>query len=392
MFEAGLVFSAISIIAVMVCISLSLYVLIRNPHLKSSRVFVLLTLMAILTDLTDFFMITASDEGTALAFARPTIFFSTITVATMLYLTSFLPYERKGSWLVRHKREFTLIIVFTAVVPTMLVSTVAEDKYGWWVSTGLPMVWWFVVIYAYFFVGAIILARLYLTESMEGTRRRIAILTAGMVIPFFLGLMVALIKAYEPSAPPLFSATILASSLTFAYGIFRQKLFILEPAQENLRAVKEAPIVEPRHSVLVKAKSGDLAYQMFVNELASGGQGLLITRKHPDQVKEAYGLMNTPILWLTHKPGPDSIDPANISVLQHTTLKFLQRGNGPVILIDGLEHLASYNRLEKVLPFVFELRDATIVSESKLIIALDPETLASRDLSLLERDLDIISE
>ena len=347
--------------------------------------------MATLTGLADFLMITALDEGTALAFARPTIFFSTLAVAMMLYLTSYLPYEREGSWLVQHKREFAIFAIFTAVVPAALVSTVTEDQYGWWVSAGLPMAWWFVAIYAFFFAGAIILGRLYRKERLEEMRGRIALLTIGMVIPSFSGLIVILFKVFEQRAPPLLSSTILASSLGFAYGIYRQRLFILEPAKENLRADYNVPTVEPRHSVLVEAKMGNLAYRMFVNELASGGQGLLITRMHPDKVREAYGLRNTPILWLTNNPGPDSIDPASISVLQHTTLKFLQRDNDAIILLDGLEYLLSYNRLEKVLPFVFELRDAAIVSGSKLIITLDPKTLGNKALRLLERDLDVIN-
>jgi hypothetical protein len=273
-------------------------------------------------------------------------------------------------------------------VPAVLVGPLAKDQYGWWFSAGLSRAWWWIADYIFYFAGLIILTRLYRREQREDLRHRIAFLIVGTGIPFFCGLLLTPLKMSGQSVPPLLPLIILGSSTCFAYGIYRQKFFALEPVQENLLTDKGVPSVEPGCSVLVKAKGGDLAYRMFVNEIAMGGQGLLITRLHPDQVGEVYGLRNTPMIWLATKPGPDSLGPASISVLRHTTEKFLERGIGSIILLDGLEYLSTYNSLERVLPFVYGLRDAVMVSGSKLIVTVDPETMGDRELRLLERDLD----
>ncbi len=391
MSEGSLLLSVVSIIATIACFAIGLYVLVRNPFMKSSKLFFLLVALAAMTSMAVFLMISASDEGTALLFARPVIFFSTLTGGMLLFLTSYLPYEREETWLVRHKRGFWALTILIAIVPAVLVSSVAENQYGWWLSAGLSRAWWWVADYTFYLVGLIILTRLYRREGREDLRRRIALLMVGTGIPFISGLLIVPFKINGQSIPPLLPLIILSSSICFAYGIYRQKFFALEPVQENLRTDIRVPSVEPGLGVLVKTKGGDMAYRMFVNEIASGGQGLLVTRVHPDQVGEAYGLRNTPIIWLASKPGPTSIGPASLSVLRHTTEKFLERGVGSVILLDGLEYLSAYNNLDRVLPFVFGLRDAAMASGSKLIVTVDPETLMGRELRLLERELEPIN-
>jgi hypothetical protein len=388
MYDFGLLFLAVSIIATIACSSLGLHVLIKNPYLKSTRLFILLTALATLSGLAALLMITAPDESTARFFARPAIFFSTLAGAMLLFLTSYLPYAREGTWLVSHRREFWVLTFFLALVPAVLVSPLNKDQYGWWFSAGLSRAWWWVADYAYYFVGLVILTQLYRRERMEEMKSRISLLIVGTAIPFFSGLLIVPLKLNGQSLPPLLPLIILISSICFAYGIYRQKFFTFEPVREVLRADDHVPSIKQGRGVLVKAKGGDLAYRMFVNELALGGQGLLITRLHPNMVGEAYGLRNTPIIWLATKPGPDSIDPGSISMLRHTTEKFLEKGNNSIILLDGLEFLSIYNSLERVFPFVFGLRDAAVVSGSKFIVTVDPETLLDRELGLLERELD----
>lgn len=392
MFEGGQIVAVISILAAMTCLSLGAYVLFKNPHLMSSKIFGLLASIATLTGLADFLIITAPDGGTALAFARPLIFLSTLLSATMLYMTSYLPYERERSWLVRHRRGFAAVAIVIALVPAVTIGTVAQDQYGWWISASLPMVWWYAVIYSFYFAGIIILARRYRKEEREDVKRLILPPAAGIGVPILSAAVVVLIQASGSEVPPMLSLTILATSVCFVYGIFRQKLFILKPAEERPQTVGSVPAVGPGRGVLVETKIDTLAYRMFINELASGSPGLLITRKHPQLVREQHELQDTPILWLTTKPGPDSIDPTSISLLLHTTVKFLQRGKGSVILLDGLEYLGSYTRPGEVMQFIYGLKDAAIVNGSKLIITVDPETMGERELSLLEREMELIKQ
>jgi hypothetical protein len=387
--EGGLAFSLVSIIAAIACLSLCTYVLFKNPHLKSSKIFIFLTIMGTLTGLSEFLLITAPDESAALFFARPTLFFSLCAAASLLYLTSFLPYERERSWLVSHKLEFLSIAIVVAVLPALSVDTVLKDEYGWWVAEGPAIGIWVVASCAYCAFAVILMAQLRKGERRETMRQRIVLLTFGAAIPLLTGLVEIFAGGLGPDTPPVLSATVLASCLIFAYGLFRQKMFVLEPAPKNLRAANPISTKEV-YSVLVEAKTSDPAYQLFVKELALEKQGLLITRIYPDRVREGYELRKTPILWLTTKPGPDSIDPTSISVLRSTMVRFLERGDSSVILLDGLEYLLSYNSMEKTLMFVFELRDVAIVAGSKLIVSVDPESIGTRELSMLERELEVV--
>ena len=84
------------------------------------------------------------------------------------------------------------------------------------------------------------------------------------------------------------------------------------------------------------------------------------------------------------KPGPDSIDPSSINILTHTALQFLKKGSGSVVMLDSLEYLRSFNSEKDVMRLLYELKDTTIVTGSKLIISVNPEGIAENELSLLE--------
>ncbi len=184
---------------------------------------------------------------------------------------------------------------------------------------------------------------------------------------------------------------ILASAILFAYSIFEQKLFVLRPTNERGTLSRSMPIMRPGQYVLVEAVTKDRARDMFVNELASTSQGLMITPICPDQIMERYGLKSTPVIWLTLKPGPDSIDPSSINILTHTALQFLKKGSDSVVMLDGLEYLRSFNSQKNVMRLLYELRDTTIVTGSKLIISVNPEGIAENELSLLEHELESIN-
>ncbi len=62
MSEGGLLFPVISITSAIVCLSLGIYVLIKNPYLKSSKLFIILATIATLTSLAIFLMIIAPDS------------------------------------------------------------------------------------------------------------------------------------------------------------------------------------------------------------------------------------------------------------------------------------------------------------------------------------------
>lgn len=374
----------------MVCLSLGTYVIVKNRHLASSRLFAALSSIAAAAALLDFLIITAPDASAAMLFARPLIVLTTVMAAIMLYMTSYLPYEREGSWLVRHRWGFATIIGLAALTAASSGITVAEDRYGWWIVTDASSSWWYATVYILYLSGVAVLVWMYRLERRGDARRQIAPLAAGMAAPLLSAGVVIFITSNGHVAAPALSPTVLASSLCFGYAIVRQRLFALRPVREEVRPFGGVPSARAGQGILVEAKGSDLAYRMFISELASGGQGLVITRMHPDLVRERYGLRSTPVLWLTTKPGPDSLDPSGLTLLLHTAAGFLLGGNGLVVLLDGLEYLEAYNRPEAVMQLIYGLRDAVVMSGSKLIVAVDPDALGQWGLPRLERELEPI--
>ncbi len=148
--------------------------------------------------------------------------------------------------------------------------------------------------------------------------------------------------------------------------------------------------LRPGQGYLFEAKRSDRAYEVFLDALREGKEGLVISREHPDIVRQKYSLAKTPIVWLTSHPGSERVDPTNLSILQHTVNEFLKRSKEAVILLDGVEYLMLNNRMEKVLQVVLTLKDEVAISEGILLLPVDPETFETRALALLERDFEIV--
>lgn len=380
----------ISITAGVVCISLGLYVYLKNPHLKISKIFFVSALVAFLVTIADLILITSPDEGTAQMVSHPLIFLSTLLAAMMLYLTAHLPYEQEQSWLIRRKRDFWLVVLFLASVPAVTIGTVAEDQYGWWISISLPVMWWYAVVYTFYLVGTASLIRLYLREESEDVRRYTMPPILATALPMVFAAVVTALGMSGTNVPPSLSMAILASSTLFAFAIIKQRLFLLRPVKEDGLERPTGPTMGPGRCVLMRSGPSDRAYELFVNELAASNQGLIITSSPPAEIRERYGLHNTPVVRLTPKPGPDSIDPSSLHLLTHTALQFLQKAPGSVILLDGLDLLRSFSSPEAVMQLLYNLRDASVVTGSKMIVTVDPERLGERELPKMERELEPI--
>ncbi|KQM12594.1 hypothetical protein AOA80_01525 [Methanomassiliicoccales archaeon RumEn M1] len=382
--------ASISVVAAVACFFLGVYVIGRNRHLASSRVFFAVTMAAALSALFDFLIITASDAAQAGHFARGIVFNTVLLAGGMIHLAFLIPFERRDSLVIRHRWTYAALIV--ALGGSMAAGGIeaSEDQYGWWVLLNEVSLLWYATMVLMFFVSTVILVLAYRRERSEEERRRLLPLIAGMAVPVLSSLQVAKTVMVDAIEPPLLSVIILSTCLFVGYGVFRQKLFVLEPVKERVQGSPDTPRMGAGGVVLVETKTDDLAYRMFVNEIASGGQGLLISRRHPVQLREQYGLSNTPMLWLTTKPGAGHIDPGSLSLLLHSVVGFLEKSSEAIVLLDGLEYLETYNKDEAIMQFIYGLRDAVTVTGSKLIVSVDPMALRPQVLPRLEREMDII--
>ena len=163
---------------------------------------------------------------------------------------------------------------------------------------------------------------------------------------------------------------------------------VAERDGENARFMES---VKKGHSYLVEEEKPEKATEVFVDLVTHGAEGLYITCRHPNEVREAYNLKVTPIIWLTHeRTDVGHINPTDIVELSHTIREFIKKTGDGVVLIDGLEYLITQNDYKDMLKFIQSLNDSILVSNSRLIIPVDPSSLNEQQLHLLKRDMNVL--
>lgn len=390
MVKADMIFALFPLASLIICTFLGAYVLWKNRFLSSSRAFIALSFFTACMSTSELFMIISPDWQSAMVFARGTYFFSICAAGSLLYLSNFLPYERNGSWAITHRRAYAGFILTIAALPAIFLSSVTLDSTGWWATEDLLFFLWLMIVFLCCLATIIVLGKEMLRAKGTDAYRLSAFLVLGASFPFLYGFAEILSDLFGFVLPPMMSAAVLGTSLIFGIAVFSQRLFIVEP-------VSEVPPTEPVETdsstcrlLMVEGNDPDKAYRMFVDEVTCGAQGLLISVIAPGLIRERFSLAKTPMIWISTQPGPDRVDPSSLSILQHTILDFLEKGSGPVVLLDGIEHLVVYNSSEKVEQMIYRMVDIATITGSKIIVPIDPRSLLSKDLARLEREFDLV--
>ena len=142
---------------------------------------------------------------------------------------------------------------------------------------------------------------------------------------------------------------------------------------------------------LVLEEAPHHAFEIFRDFVTHGAQGLCITRKAPKLVMEAYGLEKTPILWLsrvaTQKNAIRPSPPENVALaVEH----FIGVGKEAIVLLDGLEYLVAHNDFPSILALLHDLNENVSMSDSVLLLPVDPKTLNEKEFALIRREVEII--
>ncbi|OPY31078.1 MAG: response regulator PleD [Methanomassiliicoccales archaeon PtaU1.Bin124] len=180
----------------------------------------------------------------------------------------------------------------------------------------------------------------------------------------------------------------------------RFKLFGKAPAQKEPavehegmeKAKKSAKEYDLRKgfAYLVRETKPTKSFDIFVDQVTHNIQGLCVTRQHPSVIRKEWGLEKTPIIWLSNQLGKVYVNPTNIGILSDTIIRFVEKSGDSIVLIDGVEFLIVNNDFEKVLRMIHHITEAVMEYKSRLIISVDPRTLNTRELALLERNMEII--
>lgn len=143
-------------------------------------------------------------------------------------------------------------------------------------------------------------------------------------------------------------------------------------------------------SFVVKEQKAVKSFEIFADQVTHNIQGLCVTRQYPAAVRQEWGLEETPIIWLSNQLGKVYVNPANIGILGDTIIRFIEKSDDSVIMIDGIEFLIVNNGFDKVLKMVHRITEVVMEFKSRFIISVDPRALEVREMALLERNMEVI--
>jgi hypothetical protein len=150
--------------------------------------------------------------------------------------------------------------------------------------------------------------------------------------------------------------------------------------------------VEPGHCYLIEEEK-----PMYSNVLLSrmmeedAFRGLVITRMNPKRIRDDF--TDVPeILWLTDKDSAtEKTIPPSLEMIIHTIQGFMQGEEPGMVVLDGIQYLISNTNFDAVLRFLRSLIDEISESSCILALSLSPETLLEQEVSILEREMEVLN-
>ena len=149
--------------------------------------------------------------------------------------------------------------------------------------------------------------------------------------------------------------------------------------------------VEAGTCYLLRTAESAKLFELY-NRLRKGGAfaggGLVVSRMHPERIKQRHQTGDGEFVWLT----TNSVDgvvcaaPTAISLVHMKIVDFLKRVPNGVIALDGAEYLITNNTFDTFLRFVHSVHDRVMITLGVLLLALDPHAVQERELHLLAKE------
>jgi chromosomal replication initiator protein DnaA len=165
----------------------------------------------------------------------------------------------------------------------------------------------------------------------------------------------------------------------------------LAPVQETRKEIMKEVKASPGHCYLVEEERPMYSNVLLSRKMDEGFKGLVITRMNPRRIRDEFKV-EPEILWLTDKESSQEKTVApSLEMIIHTIQEFMQGDEPGMIVLDGIQYLISNTSFEAVLRMVRNLADEISESDDILAISISPETLKPQELSILEREMEVLN-
>jgi hypothetical protein len=169
---------------------------------------------------------------------------------------------------------------------------------------------------------------------------------------------------------------------------------LIEAHSLNITPVKEVALIAKKRfpletgcSYLVK-NDVEKAFEIFMDQVLSGSEGLCITREFPLKIRRKYKLEKTPIIWLTEEKAGDE---RTIFALQDLSIlmnQFLESAKHGVVLLDGFEYLIVNHGFEPFIRFLQLSRNRFESKDAVLIAPMMEKAFDVKEEKLIEREMN----
>ncbi len=180
------------------------------------------------------------------------------------------------------------------------------------------------------------------------------------------------------------SASLIANSLA------RRIRFAAILGEESGPKVTLPSKLKRGNTYLVKDLEKKRAFRLFSDAVALNFQGLCITRQNPVEIVKLYELSKAKLIWLTEIKNGKNLSPTDVEEISYVINNFVGHAPNSIILFDGFEYLSDYNSFNKVLHLFQVLKDSISVKKSILMIYINPQTIETQNLKLLESEFEVI--
>ncbi|MBS3816983.1 MAG: DUF835 domain-containing protein [Candidatus Thermoplasmatota archaeon] len=150
------------------------------------------------------------------------------------------------------------------------------------------------------------------------------------------------------------------------------------------------PKFMPGRSYIIEEETGSSEGFKLINDISPDKKKYILSRMNPKRIEEDYHLSNSEILWLTDKNSDkEETIPPNLERLSWSLEEKVKEKD--VVLIDGLEYLISNTSFDATIQFIRHLVDVVSETETIFLVIVNPMALESKQINILEREMDSIS-
>ena len=141
---------------------------------------------------------------------------------------------------------------------------------------------------------------------------------------------------------------------------------------------------------LIDEQKPHKSFDIFVDYVLHQAFGLCFTRTNPNIIRRCFGLSQTPVVWLTRlETDLQALNPLELEHLTFAVSQFIEQTSGKksIVILDGIEYLATNNPFAKVLHAISMIKDKVSGTNSIVVLPIDKGSFTKKDYSMLSEEL-----